>query len=369
MFSHFSRLVITLVLPFLTAVLNPATQAAENPARPYPVGLKMMQYEDSTRLDWTGSKPRPLATAVWYPADAGVEEKNWDVSIFKAGRNAMGAPMLKTPEKLPLILVSHGTGGSAASMAWLAESLAANGYIVAAVNHHGNTGYEGTPRLEGFVVWWDRPKDLSVLIDKLIADPVLGKRIDTSRIAVAGFSIGGYTALASVGGKISYAQWEEFCSKFASNANCKLPPEARFSNEELHAMLKDNQRIKNAVAVSGASYRDDRIKAAYAIAPVMGRVITKSSMADIKVPVRIVVGADDDQAIPEFNAQVYAASIPGASLQILPAVTHYTFLAECTMMGKVVARQFCVDPDGLDRQATHQQVAGDALKFFRQTLH
>jgi dienelactone hydrolase len=38
--------------------------------------------------------------------------------------------------KRPLVVLSHGTGGGAAGMAWLAETLASNGYIVAAVNHH-----------------------------------------------------------------------------------------------------------------------------------------------------------------------------------------------------------------------------------------
>ncbi|MFZ6876002.1 hypothetical protein ACO0LF_28405 [Undibacterium sp. Di27W] len=92
-------------------------------------------------------------------------------------------------------------------------------------------------------------------------------------------------------------------------------------------------------------------------------------MANIKVPVRIIVGADDDQAIPEFNAQVYAANIANSTMQILPAVTHYSFLAECTMMGKIVARQVCVDPAGVDRSVIHQQVAADALKFFDDKLH
>ncbi len=362
----FLRYCITSLILLVAGSLT--VMAAETEQKPYPVGLKLVQYEDTSRLTWTGNKARPLATAIWYPAQAGTVEKSWDVAIFKAGSNAIDAPMLLAPKKLPLILLSHGTGGSAASIAWFAENLAAHGYIVAAVNHHGNTGYEENTRLEGFVVWWDRPRDLSVLIDKLLADPAIGPSIDTQRIAVAGFSIGGYTALASVGGRISYAQWQEFCGKYASNPNCTLPPEAKFSQEELQTLLKENQRVKAEIAVSGADYSDSRIKAAYAMAPVMGRVVTKDSMAAIKVPVRIVVGAADDQAIPEFNAQVYAANITGSKLLTLPAVTHYAFLDECTMLGKMVARQVCVDPAGFDRAAIHQQVAADAWNFFEDKL-
>ncbi|MEO8922853.1 MAG: hypothetical protein ABI330_08520, partial [Caldimonas sp.] len=81
------------------------------------------------------------------------------------------APMTAEPAKLPLIVVSQGTGGSAAAIAWLGETLAGNGYIVAAVNHHGNTAAEDEKRLEGTLIWWDRPRDLSVFIDKLLSDP------------------------------------------------------------------------------------------------------------------------------------------------------------------------------------------------------
>ena len=44
--------------------------------------------------------------------------------------------------KRPLVLLSHGTGGSAVMLAWLGETLARAGYVVAAINHHGNTATE-----------------------------------------------------------------------------------------------------------------------------------------------------------------------------------------------------------------------------------
>ena len=87
-------------------------------------------------------------------------------------------------------------------MAWLAETLASNGYIVAAVNNHGNTAAEPSYQLHGFMLWWERARDISVLIDRLVADPQSGAHIDRSRIGVAGFSLGGYTALAMVGEEV-----------------------------------------------------------------------------------------------------------------------------------------------------------------------
>lgn len=211
---------------------------------------------------------------------------------------------------------------------------------------------------------WDRPKDVSVLIDKLLADPRFGPRIDTTRTGVAGFSLGGYTALATVGARLSYAQWKSFCAAKPADPNCNLPPESKFKTTEAQRLVDQDERVKKAVAQSHESFRDARVTAAFAIAPVLGPALTASSLADIGAPVRIVVGSKDDQAIPDVNAKPLAAAIPRAELDVLPGVTHYTFLAPCNFVGRFVARQFCVDPGDVDRGAIHRKVSADALKFF-----
>ena len=76
--------------------------------------------------------------------------------------------------------------------------------------------------------------------------------------------------------------------------------------------------IVSAVACGHESFRDARIRAAFAIAPVLGPVMTKTSLADIRVPVRIVVGSKDDQAAPDVNARPIAATIPNAELEVIP---------------------------------------------------
>ena len=60
--------------------------------------------------------------------------------------------------------------------------------------------------------------------------------------------------------------------------------------------------------------------------------------------------------------------IPGSRLAVLPGVSHYTFLAECGIMGRIVASSICVEKDGVSRRDTHQQVAEDTRKFFDATL-
>jgi len=366
MFKSFLKFAMVLAAMLLTSAAR-----CEALKRPNPVGLMLANYEDSARRDWTGTRARPLNTVVWYPATAGSRESEWTVSIFNAGVNARGAPMAAEPARLPLVLLSHGTGGAAPTLGWLAETLAANGYIVAGVNHHGNTGAEPAYRLEGFMAWWDRPQDISAVIDKLLADPRFGPRIDTSRIGMAGFSLGGYTTLATVGVRLSQKHWQDFCADArGDDPNCKLPPEiaGKYSMDDVNRLLTQDERMKRELQHMGDSFRDPRIKAAYAIAPVLGPAYVKDSVSDIQVPLRIVVGSADDQAIPEATAKPVAALVPKAELQVLPGVTHYTFLSTCNAAGRTVARQICVDPDGIDRSAVHRQVGTDALQFFERSL-
>jgi predicted dienelactone hydrolase len=113
-----------------------------------------------------------------------------------------------------VVVVSHGGGGSRDALSFLANHLASHGYVVVVAQHAGSDlaalRKQGRgPRalrqaLEAMVDdernWSDRPKDISFLIDRVLAGG-LGPRvsIDRDRIAVAGHSYGAYTALA-VGG-------------------------------------------------------------------------------------------------------------------------------------------------------------------------
>ncbi|MDO9437866.1 alpha/beta fold hydrolase [Hydrogenophaga sp.] len=334
--------------------------------RPQPVGMQTAHYADEARRNWSETGARPLETSIWYPAVAGTQERAWETANFKAGRSAGGAAMSAAPARMPLVILSHGTGAAASAIAWLGETLAANGYIVAAANHHGNTAAEATRPLQGTLVWWDRPRDVSVLIDRLLADPVWGPRIDTSRIGIAGFSIGGYTALASVGARLSRAQWRAFCLDPATEVFCQLPPEVsgRFPAGEDVRLLTQDPRVMAAVAHMEDDYRDPRIRAAFSMAPVVGGAVRRDSLGAVAVPVHILVGADDDQAAPRWNAEPLAKAIPGAELTVFPGVTHYSFLPVCSDKALAEVPQSCMDSTGVDRAALHRQVGAMALEFF-----
>jgi predicted dienelactone hydrolase len=157
---------------------------------------------------------RPSTTLVWYPAVAVSPAESLTIGPpgdpwFFAGVAAGGARIASEGVRRPLVILSHGTGGSAMQMAWLGTALAREGYIVAAVNHHGNSGADMPYDPRGFVLWWERVPDLTVVINRMLSDSTFGPNIDPERIVAAGFSLGGYTvaALAPAGALISRASW------------------------------------------------------------------------------------------------------------------------------------------------------------------
>lgn len=124
----------------------------------------------------SGAEPgRNLEVSVWYPAAIdGKATLIGDNIIFK------GAPAVidATPEKgsFPLLVMSHGSGGRAQGMAWLATELVKAGIIVAAPNHPGTTSGDSTPQDTPKI--WQRTGDLSAVIDTMTTDPAWSGIID-----------------------------------------------------------------------------------------------------------------------------------------------------------------------------------------------
>jgi predicted dienelactone hydrolase len=91
----------------------------------------------------------------------------------------------------PVVLFSHGMGGTDRAQAWLASALADRGAIVVMVNHPGSTW--GDHDMARGVRHWTRAADLSRALDMLMDDPDLGPHLDLTRVMAAGFSFGGWT--------------------------------------------------------------------------------------------------------------------------------------------------------------------------------
>ena len=320
--------------------------------------------------NWRGASTQALVTSVWFPAAVLGSNRQEHVigppsaPLFRLGQWANDAQPAVGP--FPLIVVSHGTGGSAGMMAWFASGLASRGYMVAAVNHPGNNGMEkGTA--EGFLLWWERARDLTVAVDYLLRDQEFGPLIDPQRIGAAGFSLGGYTMIAIAGGLTDPSRLHEYCRSSAAEG-CADPPEFPNLSKRWAELQANSQEFQRAVNQAGHSRRDPRIGAVFAIAPALGPVFIPESLRRIRTPIHIVSGSDDAIVPIGPNAQRIASLIPGAKLTLLPGVGHYTFLATCTDKGRHAEPQLCSDANGTDRAAIHQRTIAIAASFFQATL-
>ncbi len=199
----------------------------------------------------------------------------------------MNAPLAASAGACPLVVYSHGTGCNGLQFEWLARELASRGFVAVAVNHHGNSNAEPY-RAEGFLCSWERPRDVSLLIDHIVAHPDFEGRINLDRIYAVGYSLGGVTATALIGAIM-------IRSPFEPGANHgRGPREFPDLVDHLPRLMEKSPIFRDSWARMSASYRDPRIKAALLQAP--GRSVqgfSEDSIAAINVPTRIMVGGAD----------------------------------------------------------------------------
>ncbi len=329
----------------------------------YPLGITELSVIDTTRV--FDNKPREILALIWYPAQKGVITEKIEYDIWKikdAAKN--GSPL--GGKKLPLILFSHGYSGHPYANSWFAEYLASGGYIVASVLHYGNSFPQSMiPEISARP--WNRPKDMSVLLDYLLENPVWKERIDSTKIGAAGFSQGGVASLWLAGIRahltkdILKEQITFIDNPFLREKHFKGLPKERLDSVLSQFTSKDFEEANQ-------SYRDTRIKAVCALAPGIDEknpMFLQEGLSGVNIPVSIIVGQGDDVETSRFFAQ----HIPTSRLSILPGkVTHWTLLNEATEQGKKINPFITVDDQSIKRAKVHDQVGSMVLDFFNDTL-
>jgi predicted dienelactone hydrolase len=350
-------------------MLATAAHAEKKPAHHWHVGIATREFHPAAARNWRGDPQKSLRCTIWYPAiDTAVEVPQLvgppDAPLFEAGLASPEAQFAPSLYAWPIVLLSHGSGGSAIQMAWLGTALARSGFIAVAVDHPGNNSLQPLTA-EGFALWWERATDLSEVLDGMLADTEFAPHIDSSRVAAAGYSLGGYTVLELAGAQTDIHRIFELCATNADAAVCHTQEMHGFGSPEdiLRAARKTSGE---SLARSASSFRDPRIRAVFAIAPALGFTLTEESLRTIKRPLAMVVGDADGVAPADTNADYIQAFVRGSRVTLLPKVTHYTFLDTCTAAGKRALLRYC--SDDVDRSEVHAKVAAMAVSFFSTTL-
>lgn len=258
-----------------------------------------------------------------------------DTPYMLGARVAVDAPFASKEPK-PVILFSHGHQGSAATTSWFGVAMAQAGYVVISVDHPGGNA-DDPPTIEGSLLWWERPRDLKAALAAVAADPILGPHIDLQRVGVAGFSLGGLTALLSLGGAFDGARYDAYC---IANPDDPLagPPGSHpiFSPE--NPMLPE--AIREGLKAPMTDLALPGARAGLLFAPVSIGV-SEASLKKISVPVTLIVGSEEIITLPAAGAAAAHALIPGSRLVTAPGATHASFVNLATAAG--VAAEYSAD--------------------------
>lgn len=323
-------------------------------------GYRTGVINDTSRSNWQEDAERPIAWSVWYPTeDAGSAERP-SGQFFELG-NVIWNATLAAQRKLPVVLLSHGTGGTAESLGWLARGLACAGYVVIGANHHGNTGLE--PNLaEGFLCWWERATDLTVLLTSLGATGFFANRLDFDQVSAIGFSLGAYTVLALSGAQTSLDEFEVWRS--ANNITDGGPKEFPDAADSIPTLIENSKAFRQSWARHRDNFTDGRIKSVIAIAPAPPiRSFTSHSISQLQLPVTILTGGADHEAPSEHCADWLVTQNSDFQRHDLGLdVGHYTFLeypSDKSLVGKV---DIFSDHENVDRMNVHEQATKITLQ-------
>lgn len=319
----------------------------------YNIGQRTFHFNDESRS-------RKLTTEVWYPTHDTMSNINENQFLpFILEETIREAKIPKS--KYPLILLSHGTGGNRIALQWFCSGLAKNGYIVAAVDHFGNT-FDNPIPLE-FVKMWERPQDLSFILTKLLSENGIKNCIDTNHIGSAGFSLGGYTVIALSGGKMDYDAWCDYLKTPSGIKEADIP--------EMPGLITyfDSTKIRESF-FNSPSLHNEKIKCAFAMAPGIGQgFISEDQFSFVKIPI-FIIGVEKDSITPvSTNAIHYSKLIKNSRLKILTGdAGHYVFLNTAKPEMKQQLPLYYSDEFSVNREDIHNEVFSEAVRFFNQHL-
>lgn len=326
-----SVFVATLLPILLSAPLVPSALAAE---KAYQVGLEQASIPDPGHT--------PISSIIWYPTEAEAR----DVQVGPVTINAApGAPI--AGPGLPMVVLSHGTGGGAISHIDTAMALAHAGYIVVTPTHTGdnieNESIVGQP------AWFvDRSRHIVRTIDFILGDWRGSQNINKKRIGIFGFSAGATTALIAIGGEPDLRLLAPHCTKQPEFA-CRL-----FRNPD-------------AAVASPTWSHDTRIAAAAIAAPGLGFLFGPDSLAKVKIPVQLWAGANDETVPYASNTANIRQLLPTKpEFQQVEGAGHLSFLAPCPDPSIIPA--ICTDRPGFDRSAFHDKLNTALIEFFNRSL-
>jgi predicted dienelactone hydrolase len=214
----------------------------------------------------------PLRAWLLYPSGAAAETVRFGPYALELALNGQPAA-----EQIPVVVFSHGNGGTPWSHRGLATHLVREGFAVAMLEHPGNNRHDNSlsdaaGRVKA-VLLQHRPRHVRLGFDAALADAELGPRLQRERFALVGESIGAYTALAVAGGHARTVPDD------VDSARLRAP---------------DAELFKLSFPVPTEC--DRRVSAAVLLVPAIGFFLADGALADVEIPLFVRTGEQDTLA-------------------------------------------------------------------------
>ena len=328
---------------FLILLFSLETLHAGSRASTEAVGVTTFSWQDTSRS-------RPVIVECWYPTDGLTPAPLSQEEIWLHPKEARDALIKASSTRRPLVVMSHGYGGERRDRSWLAAFLVKKGFIVASVDHYGNT--RETLNQTATVKFWERPEDVSFAIDHLLQEPFLAGRLDSERIGYVGYSLGGMTGLALAGGS---AVGVEAAVEMQKKQFASLAKEI---SEDIDLSLASDSRF------------EPRIKAVLLLAPATWCFNHPESLKSMKTPIAIIGSLSDEVlSFDEHIKPFIQHSVPKKLKVLRNGESHFSFLNVASKLGqKYLPARMAFDPPGSDRVRTHEEVGLFAAEFFTEYL-
>lgn len=287
---------------------------------------------------------KPLVIGIWYPSQVVAKPVSMGPTTMSVASNA---PV--NGKALPMIVMSHGTGGSYLGHFDTAIALADAGFVVVAVNHTADNYADSSRSMDAL----DRPRQISRVIDHMLSTWEGRMAINPERVGMFGFSAGGFTTLVAIGGIPDLTKIGPMCRQYPADFACQLMARSK----------------PPATALATSAVADARIKAAVVAAPALGFTFSPEGLKDVKVPLQLWRAENDDVVPHPRYAELVRQALPQApEYHVVVNAGHYDFLAPCSAALAAIAAPICTSAAGFDRAAFHVGFDSEVVKFFEKTL-
>jgi predicted dienelactone hydrolase len=292
---------------------------------------------------------KSLSVAVWFPSRGNPVS----VSLGPFQQTVIPDGVI-TGTGLPLVLISHGTGGSSASHYDTALALADEGFVVAALTHTGDNymdqSYAGNRK-----DLTDRPRQIGVLLSYMLTNWTKHDRLDAGRIGLFGFSLGGFTTLVEIGGTPDLSRMRELCAIHPTAPECLF--------------VKQRNGNQLSPETFTPAWPHERVKAAVIAAPAVSYLFGPGSLKAVRIPIQLWRASNDDQAPDAWNTALIRQELPRPPEEhVVTHAGHYAFLPPCSEQLAQQAPQICTDNPSFDRARFHREFNEEVVAFFKKTL-